>query len=123
MAKQSEYVIFLLEQLADFGEVEAKSMFGGYGLYHDGLMFGLVADDELYLKVDAQSEPEFLELGLEPFCYEKNGRSSKMSYYRPPDGALDAAFEICEWARKGLAAALRSKKATSRKKKKRARKT
>lgn len=110
MGKRSDYVIYLLEQLADFGEVEAKSMFGGFGLYRDGVMFGLVAGDEVYFKVDAESEPEFAELGLEPFRYEKNGKSSTMSYYQPPETALDDPIAICEWAEKGLAAAKRAKK-------------
>jgi DNA transformation protein and related proteins len=118
MPKRSEYVIYLLEQLARFGEVEARSMFGGYGLYHDGLMFGLVADDQVYLKVDAESEPEFVELGLEPFRYEKNGRSSTMSYYLPPAGIVDDRAGFCQWAQKGFAAAQRSKKGKPKKKKK-----
>ncbi len=118
MPKQSDYVIYLLEQLADFGEVEAKSMFGGHGLYQDGLMFGLVADDQVYLKVDAESDPEFVELGLEPFRYEKNGRSSTMSYYLPPDGAVDNRSEICEWAQKGLNAANRAQSGKKKKAKK-----
>lgn len=108
MPARSEFVVYLLEQLAEFGEVTAKAMFGGYGLYLDGLMFGLVTgEDEVYFKVDAQSEPEFQNLGLEPFRYEKNGESSTMSYYQPPAEAVDDRNEIAEWARKGLAAAQR----------------
>ena len=57
MAKQSDYVIYLFELLTDFGDVEAKSMFGGFGLYLDGLMFAIVADDALYFKVDDVSKP------------------------------------------------------------------
>lgn len=110
MPSRSEYVTYLLEQLEMFGDVRAKSMFGGYGLYHDDLMFALVADDQVYFKVDQQSEPEFQAQGLEPFRYEKNGKSSQMSYYQPPDGAVDNRHEICDWARKGLAAAQRSRK-------------
>ncbi|MFT4688694.1 MAG: DNA transformation protein [Limisphaerales bacterium] len=108
MAKLSDFVIYLLEQLSGCGEVSAKSMFGGYGIYHGGLMFGLVADDMVYLKVDAESEPEFVELKLEPFRYEKNGKQMKMSYYQPPASAMDSAPELCEWARKADAAAKRA---------------
>jgi DNA transformation protein and related proteins len=120
MAKISDYVVYLLEQLSGFGEVEAKSMFGGYGLYHEGLMFGLVADDMVYFKVDAESESEFVNLGLEPFLYEKNGKQMKMSYYQPPATATDDAVELCEWARKADAAAKRA--AAKKGKKKRAKK-
>lgn len=110
MPKQSDYVIYLLELLDNFGDVEAKSMFGGFGLYLDGLMFAIVADDVLYFKVDEVSKPEFNALDLQPFIYEKNGRKSSMSYHVPPASAIDNAEELCEWARKGHEAALRAAK-------------
>lgn len=108
MPKQSDYVIYLLEQLTGFGDVEAKSMFGGFGLYLDGLMFGIVANDTLYFKVDAISKPEFEALDLKPFTFEKNGRKGTMSYHLAPASAVDNAEELCEWARKGHDAALRT---------------
>lgn len=118
MSKRSEYVAFLLEQLGAFGEVTGKAMFGGYGLYRDGLMFGLVtSEDQVYFKVDEQSEPEFQALALEQFRYEKNGKSSKMSYYQPPDGVVDDRDGLCVWAGKGLAAAQRAAKRKSTKRK------
>ena len=85
-------------------------MFGGWGLYHDGLMFALVAEDQVYLKVDAKSEPEFIEAGLEPFLYEKNGKQMEMPYYQPPAGAEDDETVLCDWARKGVDAAKRAAK-------------
>lgn len=108
MPKQSDYVIYLLELLHDVGEVEAKSMFGGFGLYLDGLMFAIVADDLLYFKVDEVSKPEFEKLDLKPFVFEKNSRKGSMSYHAPPSSAIDNAEELCEWARKGHEAALRA---------------
>ena len=110
MPKQSDYVIYLLELLTDFGDVEAKSMFGGFGLYLDGLMFAIVADDVLYFKVDDESKPEFEALDLKPFVFEKNGKKGAMSYHVPPASAIDNAEELCEWARKGHEAALRAAK-------------
>lgn len=121
MPKQSDYVIYLLELLTDFGEVEARSMFGGFGLYLDGLMFALVADDVLYFKVDELSKPEFDALELTPFVFEKNGRKSSMSYHVPPASAVDDAEELCDWARKGHEAALRAAKKKKPRKKRSAR--
>lgn len=72
----SEFVDDLKDVFWQFGSVSARRMFGGYGVYHDGLMSGLVADDILYLKVDAESVGRFTELGLDPFEYEKNGRNT-----------------------------------------------
>ena len=63
----SEFVDHLETVFALFGPVIARRMFGGYGIYHDALMFGLVADDEIYLKTDEKSVRTFTELGLPPF--------------------------------------------------------
>ncbi|MDH3725633.1 MAG: TfoX/Sxy family protein, partial [Thermoleophilia bacterium] len=63
----AEHVVDLLQAM---GPVDARSMFGGYGIFLDGLMFGLIADEVLYLKVDEENRPEFEELGLGAFVYE-----------------------------------------------------
>ena len=73
MDAERDFVDYLLELLVDFPDVTAKRMFGGYGIFRDGLMFGLVADSSLYLKVDAQNKPDFEALGLAPFSYEGKG--------------------------------------------------
>ena len=90
------------------GPVEAKAMFGGYGIFMDGLMFGLVADDTLYLKVDAENQPDFEQLGLPPFRYSKNGKTFNMSYYQAPEEVLDAPAPLCDWGKGALAAAIRA---------------
>jgi len=106
----SEYVDHVIEVLAAFGPVSARRMFGGYGLYHDGLMFALVADDVLYLKADRQSLPFFAERDLPPFEYEKNGKRSKMSYHLAPESLFDDPQQAKEWAVRAYEAALRAKK-------------
>lgn len=103
----SEYIEYLREVFEDFGPITARKMFGGYGIYHDGRMFGLVADDTLYLKVDAENLAWFEEEGLEPFMYEKNGRSVKMSYHLAPDDIMDDRELAAVWARRSFEAALR----------------
>ena len=70
MVKRSEFVEHVLETMRSFGPVEAKSMFGGWGLYHEGLFFALIAADMLYLKVDEDNRAEFESMGLSPFVYE-----------------------------------------------------
>ncbi len=52
-------------------------MFGGVGIYCDDVMFGIIADDEFFLKVDDESRPEYERDGFGPFIYTKNGRSSR----------------------------------------------
>lgn len=114
---RSQFVGYLLEQLAPLGEVSAKSMFGGWGIYHEGRMFALVADDTLYFKVDDTNRAEFEHENLRPFRYERSDREvAVMSYYQPPAAAIDDREVLCAWARKGVEAAARA--ATKKKPKK-----
>ena len=109
MPKSNEFVDYLLELLEPFGQVTARAMFGGYGIYHNQLMFGLVADDMLYLKVDDVNRKEFEERKLQPFVYVKQGKAMKMSYYQIPEEALDNSDEMCRWAELAYSAALEVK--------------
>ena len=108
MAAQSEFVNYLLELLAPLGAVHARAMFGGHGIYRDDLMFGLVADDTLYLKADDGNRAEFEAEGLPPFTYKKNDREYAMSYYQAPPDALDDSEALCHWARRACEAAVRA---------------
>jgi DNA transformation protein len=99
---------FVLDQLADLGDVTARSMFGGVGLYSRGIFFGLMAADVLYLKVDATTRIEYERAGMRPFKpYPK--RSGTMKYYSVPLGVVESAPELTCWARKAVAVAERSK--------------
>ena len=65
------YIEFLKEMFAEFGDIRARKMFGGHGIYHNDLMIGLVADDMLYLKVDAVTVSKFRHRGMSQFMYQK----------------------------------------------------
>ncbi len=108
MPRDTEFVAYVLEQLSPLGEVSAKSMFGGHGIYLDGRMFALIAADTLYLKVDDSTRAGFETAGLKPFRYESSKGPATMSYYEPPSTAMDDREQLCEWARKAVAAALRA---------------
>lgn len=114
----SEFVDSLEEVFTLFGPVRARRMFGGYGIYHDDLMFGLVADDVLYLKTDKKSVDTFIDLGLVPFEYEKNGKKMKMSYNLAPEEIYDDPEKAREWAVLAFEAALRARKQKPKPKKK-----
>jgi DNA transformation protein len=94
-------------------------MFGGFGVFLEGLMFGLVADNELYLKVDNQNRQNYEDLGLQAFSFEKNGKEFKMSYYQAPEEAMEDAELLSTWASNAYGAAMRAaaKKGGKRKKK------
>ena len=109
----SDFVDYLLESLAPLKQVRARKMFGGFGIFKGELMFGLVADEVLYLKVDEETIPDFEKLELAPFVYDKNGKKMAMSYYQAPEDAMDSSSELCEWGQKAYQAACRAKKLKS----------
>jgi DNA transformation protein and related proteins len=106
--EQQEYVAHLVDLLQSIGPVESKPMFGGFGIFLEGLMFALVADNELYLKVDAQNQQEFEDLGLPAFAYEKNGKVFKMSYYLAPEETMEDGELLSTWAANAYGAAIRA---------------
>ena len=80
-------------------------------------MFGLVADDVLYLKADTESEQHFSGRDLEQFEYVKNGKAMKMSYYMAPEEIFEDCSEARKWATLAYEAALRNKQRSRNKKK------
>ena len=108
MSIEDEFVIYLEGILQSVGPVRTKRMFGGCGLFLDGLMFALIADNTLYFKVDDENRPDFENLGLEAFTYEKKGKPFKLSYYQCPEEALENQDMITEWGNKAYATALRA---------------
>ena len=109
MTARSEFVDFLLEQLVLVGPVAARAMFGGHGIYLDGTMFGLVASNTLYLKVDDANRESFEGAGMGPFVYDGKKGPVAMSYYEVPPDALEDAAALLPWARSAVEAASRSK--------------
>lgn len=107
-AVEKEFVSYVVDLMQSIGPVYAKGMFGGHGIFLEGLMFALVADRVLYLKADKESENDFKAKGLEAFSYNKKGREMKMSYYQAPDEALEDSEEMNVWANKAFNAALRA---------------
>lgn len=106
MAVSPDYLEFVLEQLEPLGGITHARMFGGVGLRRHGAFFGLIADDSLYLKVDAASRPEFEAAGCEPF--RPFGGDRPMSYWTVPLDALEDPDLLAGWAMKALAAAERA---------------
>src|SRR5262245_50549875 len=111
MALANEFVNHVSELLASAGYVVTKRMFGGYGVYIDGLFVAIVAWDELYLKADDTTRAAFDAESCKPFVYSKDGRQMTMSYRRAPDEAMDAPHLMLPWARLAIEAALRARAA------------
>lgn len=104
----SEFVAFLHEVFAEFGPIASKRMFGGHGIYHQGLMFALVADDTLYLKTDDGNRADFEAQDLPAFTYAKHGKPVKLSFTQAPEEIFDDPQLAREWAQSAFAAARRN---------------
>jgi len=100
------FVDHALDLLSGLGPVQARAMFGGYGLYVRGVMFGLLDDDELFFRTDEVGRARFAEAGCRMWTY---GGMGETGYYRPPDAAHEDPESMEAWARLGLEAALRRK--------------
>ena len=106
--EEKEFVSYVVELMQSIGPVRAKAMFGGHGIFLEELMFGLVTDSVLFLKVDKENESHFKTRGLEAFTYMKKGKEYKMSYYQAPEEVLDDVEEMNYWANLAYSAALRA---------------
>ena len=110
MPIDNEFINYLHELFHLFGPIRARKMFGGYGIYHQGLMFALVDDEVLYLKTDAENIHFFTELELPAFEYQKQGKVTRMSYYQAPDNIFEDPDEAALWAARSFQAALRARR-------------
>ncbi len=122
MAVSPEYKAFLEELFEPLGPIKTKSMFGVDGVFAslpDGdLMFGLIARETLYLKVDDSNRADFEEENKRPFVFEsKTGKQDVASYYELPESLYDDPDAFVDWARKSFDVALRARKPKKKRKK------
>jgi DNA transformation protein len=104
------YKAFVQDVLSEFGPVSIRNMFGGAGIYADGVMFAILIDDTLYLKTDALSARDFAAEGKGPFTYRAKGRAPvAMSYWEVPERLLDDPEELVAWAKRAHAVAIAAK--------------
>ncbi|MDN4587267.1 transcriptional regulator [Xenophilus aerolatus] len=103
----SQFTDALPELFESLGRVTIKRMFGGAGLWHDGLMCALVVRDTLYLKTDETTRPFFDALELPAFSYERGGKVMETSYRQPPETVFEDRQEAALWVRRAYEAALR----------------
>jgi len=112
MAVSAEYKEFVAEQLEYLGPIRIRNMFGGAGVYLDNLMFGLIAGETLFFKVDERNRADYEAENSGPFIYEPpSGKMVAMSYYELPERLYDEPDELILWARKALDAALAARTA------------
>jgi DNA transformation protein len=94
--KNESFADFVLDQLRDLGEVEARRMFGGFGLYQDETFFGIVHKGKMYFKIDESTVGEYRRRKMKPF--RPNAKQRLKSYYQVPVEIIEDADALCEWA-------------------------
>jgi len=106
MPYSSDYLQYVLDQLAGLQGAVSRGMFGGAGLYCDDLFFGLIAsDDTLYFRVNDANRPDYEALGMARFRPYKDKPHMSFNYYEVPPRVLENAAELVTWARRSLQAA------------------
>lgn len=116
MGASEGFIALLKDLLSGIPPVSVRRMFGGAGLFSDGVMFAIVIDDVLYLKADASTCTAFESEGMTPFSYERHGRRVTLSYWRAPEGLFDDSDELQSWALQALSVAKQHSVRTTRRK-------
>jgi DNA transformation protein and related proteins len=109
MKRDAAFLEHLQELLAPMGGISLRAMFGGWAVYKDGVVFGLVAEGKFYLKMTDLNRARFQAAGLPPFTFETAKGKSTMSYGLAPESALERAPELLDWAQEAYQAALEAK--------------
>ncbi len=108
MVASNSFAEFLNEQLAPLGRITLRRMFGKTGVFCEKVMFAMVTENTLYLRVDEHNQAVFKEAKAhEPLNYEKQGRTIELAFWRAPERLMDEPDEPVIWARSALAAAHR----------------
>ncbi len=101
MSVSNNFLDYIIDQLSRWGNVSARKMFGCAGLYRDGKMFGIVADDVAYLKVDNTNIDKFILRGALPLKPFPN-RPTSLSFFEVPEDIVENPEELIEWAEESL---------------------
>ena len=94
--KDDSYKNFVLDQLQELDDVEARRMFGGYGFYQDETFFGILYRGRLYFKIDETTVGEYRKRNMKPF--QPNPKQTLKSYYQVPVEIIEDADQLCRWA-------------------------
>lgn len=105
MAVQDQYVQWVLEQLSPLGRLTSRRMFGGVGLYQDGVFFAIIMNDTLYFKVNDATRADYEIRRMRQFRPYRDRPTTSTSYYELPADILEDGEACVEWARRAVAAA------------------
>ena len=111
MKASPEYLNFVMEKLSPVGDIKSRAMFGGYGIFHEGLMFALISEDTLYFKVNESNRDMYQKARSKPFPHG-------ISYWEVPADVLEDTEMLKEWAEKSINIAIEADAKKTKKKKK-----
>ena len=106
MPVSSDYLAYVLEQLAGLAGLSARRMFGGVGLYCEELFFALLDNDTLYLRVNDDNRADYTARGMSQFRPYADRPELSMSYYEAPADVLEDPAQLVSWARRSVAVAM-----------------
>ncbi len=98
--KDESFKNFVVDQLRDLDMVEARRMFGGYGLYRDETFFGIIHQGKLFFKIDESTVGEYRKRKMKPF--RPNAKQTLKSYYQVPPDIIEDAGQLREWAARAV---------------------
>jgi DNA transformation protein len=108
-AKDESFKDYVVDQLHQLDDVEARRMFGGFGLYRDETFFGIVHKGKLFFKIDESTIGEYRKRKMKPF--RPNAKQTLKSYYQVPAEIIEDGDELREWAVKAVQCQGKNRKA------------
>lgn len=100
----ASFTDFVLDQLQTMDDLACRRMFGGYGLYNQGVFFGIISQGRLYFKTDPTTRPHYVERGMLPF--RPRPQQTLTSYYEVPVDVLEDATQLTTWAQQACQIAI-----------------
>lgn len=110
MTSYKEFAAYIKDLLEPLGADKMRAMFGGYGVYKNGLMVALIAENELYFKAGVDEAKIFERLGSEPFTYDSGTKKVKMSYFKVMQEVIEDDERLEQWFNLAYGAAVRARK-------------
>ena len=91
MKVSPEFLNLVIEKLSPIGDIKGRAMFGGYGIFHEGLMFALISEDTLYFKVNYSNRDIYEKAGSNQFPHG-------ISYWEVPTEVFEDTTKLHGWA-------------------------
>jgi len=111
MKKTNAFHDYVMDEvLAQISGITSRAMFGGYGIYKDGVVFAIIADDQLYFKVNETNKANYEHRDSEPFMYTMpNGKKMAMAYWLLPEEIMEDKRELERWVETSVAISKQTK--------------